>query len=102
MSQTKKKDKYVWTIPTEAEVAAALEKQYLDATKGLVRLKRDDELVFCKRYRVIGSMIPTIQCITAAEVRIQVDDMTKYRDDMRNKGGKCTLGRGPGAACGGS
>jgi hypothetical protein len=82
--------KPVWTIPTEAEVAAALEKKYLDATKDFVKLKKDGELRFCKRYREIGSSIARINCLTEAEVRVQVDNMTQYRDDMRNKMGKCT------------
>ncbi|HET9473136.1 MAG TPA: hypothetical protein VFO82_04535, partial [Steroidobacteraceae bacterium] len=80
-------------MPTEEEVATALEKKYLDATKDFVKLKKNDELMFCKRYREIGSSIARINCITAAEVRTQVDNMTQYRDDMRNKSGKCTRGR---------
>jgi len=90
--------KSVWSIPTEAEVAAALEKKYLDATKDWVKLKKNDELMFCKRYREIGTSIPKINCITVSEVRVQVDNMEKYRDDIRNKSGKCTMGAGVGAA----
>ena len=47
-----------------------------------------------KRYREIGSSIACINCITEAELRTQVDNMTQYRDDMRNKSGKCTWGVG--------
>jgi hypothetical protein len=86
--------KPVWTVPTEEEVAAALEKRYLDAARDFVKLKKDGELRFCKRYREIGSSIARINCITESELRTQVDDMTKYRDDMRNKSGKCTHGVG--------
>ena len=82
--------KPVWTVPTEDEVAAAMEKKYLDATKDFVKLKKDGELRFCKRYREIGSSIARINCLSEAEVRVQVDNMTQYRDDMRNKMGKCT------------
>ena len=56
-------------------MAAALEKKYLDATKDWVKLKKNDELMFCKRYREIGTSIPKINCITASEVRTQVDNM---------------------------
>jgi hypothetical protein len=84
------KKKPVWTVPTEAEVAAALDKKYLDAAKDFVKLKKDGELRFCKRYREIGSSIARINCITESELRTQVDNMTQYRDDMRNKMGKCT------------
>jgi hypothetical protein len=90
--------KPVWSVPTEEELAAALEKKYLDATKDFVKLKKNDELMFCKRYREIGSSIARINCITTAEVRTQVDNMTQYRDDMRNKSGRCTMGAGTGAA----
>ena len=86
--------KPVWSVPTEAEVAAALEKKYLDATKDFVKLKKNDELMFCKRYREIGTTIAKINCLTASQVRVQVDNMDKYRDDMRNKSGKCTFGAG--------
>jgi hypothetical protein len=71
-----------------------------EAAKGLVWLKKDDELLFCKRSRDIGSAIPTIKCINEAQLRTRVENMTKYRDDMRNRGGKCTLGRAGGPPCG--
>ena len=90
--------KPVWSVPSEEEVAAALEKKYLDATKDFVKLKKNDELMFCKRYREIGSSIARINCITAAEVRTQVDNMEQYRNDMRNKSGKCTFGAGTSTA----
>ena len=86
--------KPVWSVPTEAEVAAALEKKYLDATKDFVKLKKNDQLMFCKRYREIGTTIAKINCLTAAQVRVQVDNMDQYRDDMRNRSGKCTFGAG--------
>src|SRR5688572_29711078 len=88
----------VWTVPTEEEVATALEKKYLDATKDFVKLKKNDELMFCKRYREIGSSIARINCLTVAEVRTQVDNMGQYRDDMRNRSGKCTFGAGTSTA----
>jgi len=90
--------KPTWSVPSEAEVAGALEKKYLEATKDFVKLKKNDELMFCKRYREIGSSIARINCLTVAEVRVQVDQMEQYRDDMRNRSGKCTLGAGVGAA----
>ena len=94
--------KPTWSVPSEAEVATAMEKKYLDATKDFVKLKKNDELMFCKRYREIGSSIARINCLTLAEVRTQVDNMDQYRDDMRNKGGKCTRGRAGGPPCGGN
>jgi len=92
--------KPVWTVPTEEEVAAALDKKYLDAAKDFVKLKKDGELRFCKRYREIGSSIARINCITESELRTQVDNMSQYRDDMRNKVGKCVMGKGPNGCSG--
>src|SRR5262245_24269696 len=84
--------KPVWSVPSEQEVGAALEKKYLDVTKDFVKLKKNDDIMFCKRYREIGSSIARINCLTVAEVRTQVDNMDQYRQDMRNRSGKCTLG----------
>jgi hypothetical protein len=83
-----------WDEATEPEVAAALDQALLDATKGWVKLKKDGVLMFCKRQRLIGSNLPTITCLTEEEVRQQVQNMTKYRDDMRNRSGRCPLGSG--------
>lgn len=89
-----------WTVPTEAEVAKALEgnKDMEAAAADLVKLKKDNELMFCKRYKEIGSNLPTITCLTTAQLRERVENMNKYRDDMRNKVGKCTMGAGVGNA----
>jgi hypothetical protein len=78
-----------WSVASEAEVATALDLEVQRAAKSFVQLKKDGVLMFCKRYRQIGSNLPTIQCITEAQLRTQVENMTKYRDDMRNRGGKC-------------
>lgn len=81
----------VWSGATETEVAAALDKKFEEAARGYVKLKKDGVLMFCKRYRVIGSSIPTIQCITEAQLREQVENMDRYRDQMRSSG-KCPHG----------
>ena len=83
----------VWSGATEAEVAAALERKFQEAARGYVKLKKDGVMMFCKRYRVIGSNIPTIQCITEAELRNQVENMDDYRQRMRDAA-KCTHGVG--------
>jgi hypothetical protein len=95
---TPNQKKHQWAVATEAEVAAALDAEFQNAAKGFVKLKRDGKIVFCKRYRDVGSNIPTLKCITEAQLRVQVENMTKYREDMRNKAGRCTRGVG----CGGN
>jgi hypothetical protein len=91
------KKKPVWTVPTEDEVAKELDLKYRDAARDFVTLKKDGEYRFCKRYREIGSSIARINCLTEGELRTQVDDMTQYRDNMRNRSGKCTTNVGCGA-----
>lgn len=85
--------RYKWTKATEAEVAAQLDKKFQEAAKYYVQVKRDDQLMFCKRYREMGSSIRTLHCITEAELRRQVEDSDQVRDQMRNRIGKCTLGQ---------
>jgi type IV pilus biogenesis protein CpaD/CtpE len=88
-----------WDVATEAEVAKALDIAVAKAAKGYVQLKKDGVLMFCKRHRQIGSNLPTITCLTEAQLRVQVESMQKYRDDMRQRSGRCTLG--PGCLSGG-
>jgi hypothetical protein len=99
---TPKKDepKPKWDVATEEEVAKALDLAVAKAAKGFVQLKKDGVLMFCKRYRQIGSNLPTITCLTEAQLRVQVENMQKYRDDMRQRSGRCTLG--PGCSSGGA
>ena len=85
--------RYKWTKASEAEVAAALDKKFREAAKSYVQLKRDDQVMFCKKYREIGSTIRTLHCITEAELRRQVEDSDELRDQMRNKVGKCQAGK---------
>ena len=94
-----KDGKPVWTVPSEEEVATALDnnKDLIAAAKGFTKLKKDGVLMFCKRYRPIGSTIPQIQCITEPQLRVQFEEMTRYRNDMRQRSGKCDLGSGCGA-----
>ena len=86
-----------WSKASEAEVAATLDQKFQEAAKTFVKLKRDDQVMFCKRYRDIGSMIAQLHCITEAELRKQVEDSDELRDQMRRKVGKCDLGAGCGA-----
>jgi hypothetical protein len=83
-----------WEAATEAEVAAALDGPVLEAAKELVKLKKDGKLMFCKRFKEVGSNIPTITCITEAQLRERVQNMGNYRDEMRNRSGRCTTGVG--------
>ena len=85
---------YKWSKATEADVAAALDEKFREAAKAYVQLKRDDQVMFCKKYREIGSSIRTLHCITEAELRKQVEDSDELRDQMRHKMGKCDISSG--------
>jgi len=89
--------RYKWSKASEAEVAAALDKKFQEAAKQFVQLKRNDQLMFYKRYRDMGSNIPTLHCITEAELRKQVEDSDQVREQMRNRMGKCDIAAGCGA-----
>ena len=92
--------RYKWTKASEDEVAAQLDKKFQEAAKSFVQLKRDNQLMFCKKYREMGSNIRTLHCITEAELRKQVEDSDELRNQMRNKVGKCVMGRE--VPCGGN
>jgi len=85
--------RYKWTKASEAEDTAALDKKFQEAAKQFVQLKRDDQLMFCKNYRDIGSNVRRLHCITEAELRKQVEDSDDVRDQMRQTMGRCTLGQ---------
>ena len=89
--------RYKWTKASEADVAAGLDKKFQEAAKRFVQLKRNDQLMFCKRYKDLGSSIATLHCITEAELRKQVEDSDEVRQQMRNRVGKCDLTSGCGA-----
>ena len=85
--------RYKWSKASEAEVAALLDKKVQEAAKSFVQVKRNDQLMFCKKYREMGSSIRTLHCITEAELRKQVEDSDDMRDQMRQTMGRCTLGQ---------
>jgi hypothetical protein len=89
-------------VQTEAEAAQQLEKKFQEAARGYKVVERDGRTLYCKREKVLGSTIPTTQCMSEAQLRLQVENMEELRGRMRNSA-KCTLGRsGGGGACGGS
>lgn len=85
----------------EAEATADLDKLVAEAARGLSRVTKDGVEYFCRRERPMGSNISRLKCLTEAQLRVEVETMVKYRDDLRNRSGKCTAGRaGQGGPCG--
>jgi len=78
---------------TEKDTAGAMERKFQEAARSYKIVERDGKTMYCKRERVIGSTIPTLQCLTESQLRNQVETMEDARERMRSSA-KCTLGRG--------
>ena len=89
--------RHKWTKANEAEVAKTLDEKFQEAAKTFVKLKRDDQVMYCKRYKDIGTLLPQMHCITEAELRKQIEDSDDLRGRMRSGMGRCALGAGCGA-----
>lgn len=73
----------------EADTAAGLEKKFQDAARSYKVVQKEGKTMYCKRERVMGSTIPTLQCITEAQLRNQVENTDELRQRMRNRAGGC-------------
>jgi hypothetical protein len=73
----------------EADTAAGLEKKFQEAARGYKVVQKDGKTMYCKRERVIGSTIPTLQCITEAQLRNQIENTEELRQRMRRAPGGC-------------
>jgi hypothetical protein len=81
---------------TEADTAGALEKRFQDAARSYKTVQKDGKTMYCKREKLIGTTIPTMNCISEAQLRNEVENMEEYRSRARNAA-KCTHGVGCGA-----
>jgi hypothetical protein len=80
----------------EKDTASAMEKRFQDAARSYKTVQRDGKTLYCKREKRIGTTIPTMNCLTEAELRTQVETMEDYRNRARNSS-RCTHGAGCGA-----
>jgi hypothetical protein len=80
----------------EKDTASAMEKRFQDAARSYKVVQKNGKTLYCKREKVIGSTIPTMQCLTESELRTQVENMEEFRQRQRNSG-RCTTGVGCGA-----
>jgi hypothetical protein len=74
---------------TEGDTASAMEKKFQDAARSYKTVQRDGKTMYCKRERVIGSTIPTMQCLTEAQLRNQIEATEEIKKRMRRGGGPC-------------
>jgi hypothetical protein len=77
----------------EADAASHLEKKFQEAARSYRMVQKNGENMYCKKEKPIGSTIPRMQCITEAQLRLQVEQMDQLRDKLRNSG-RCTAGTG--------
>jgi hypothetical protein len=83
---------------TEAHTATAMEKRFQEAARGYKIVQKNGKTMYCKREKLIGTTIPTMNCISEAELRTQVENMEDYRQRARSSG-RCV--RGPAGCKGG-
>jgi hypothetical protein len=83
---------------TEAHTANAMEKRFQEAARGYKVVQKNGKTMYCKREKLIGTTIPTMNCISEAELRTQVENMEDYRQRARSSG-RCV--RGPAGCKGG-
>jgi hypothetical protein len=81
---------------SEADTASAMEKRFQEAARSYKTVQKDGKTMYCKREKLIGTTIPTMNCISEAELRNQVENMEEYRQRARNSS-RCTHGAGCGA-----
>jgi len=74
---------------TEAQTATLMEKKFQEAARGYKTVQKDGKTMYCKRERVIGTTIPTMQCMTESQLRRQVESTEELKNRMRRGGGPC-------------
>ena len=74
---------------SEADTANAMEKKFQDAARSYKTVQRDGKTMYCKREKVIGSTIPTMQCYTESQLRNHLEATEEIKKRMRRGGGPC-------------
>lgn len=74
---------------TEAETATAMERKFQDAARSYKVVEKDGKTMYCKREKVMGSTIPTLQCMSEAQLRNQVESTEELKRRMRSGRGGC-------------
>jgi hypothetical protein len=74
---------------SEANTASAMEKKFQETARSYKTVQRDGKTMYCKREKVIGSTIPTMQCYTETQLRNQIEATEELKKRMRRGGGPC-------------
>jgi hypothetical protein len=73
----------------EADAASAMEKKFQETARSYKTVQKDGKTLYCKREKVIGSTIPTMQCLTETQLRNQIEATEELKKRMRRGGGPC-------------
>jgi hypothetical protein len=76
-------------VANEADTASAMERKFQDTARSYKTVQKDGKTMYCKREKVIGSTIPTMQCFTETQLRNQVEATEELKKRMRRGGGPC-------------
>src|SRR5690349_19794192 len=74
---------------SEADTANAMEKKFQELARSYKTVQKDGKTMYCKREKVIGSTIPTMQCYTETQLRNQIEATEELKKRMRRGGGPC-------------
>lgn len=77
------------TKATETDTATVMEKKFQEAARSYKTVQRDGKTMYCKKEKVIGSTIPTMQCYTETQLRNQIEATEELKKRMRRGGGPC-------------
>jgi hypothetical protein len=74
---------------TEGDTASAMEKRFQETARSYKTVQKDGKTMYCKREKVIGTTIPTMQCYTETQLRNQIEATEELKKRMRRGGGPC-------------
>jgi hypothetical protein len=74
---------------SEADTANVMEKKFQETVRSYKTVQRDGKTMYCKKEKVIGSTIPTMQCYTESQLRNHVEATEEIKKRMRRGGGPC-------------
>ena len=58
-----------------------MEKKFQDAARSYKTMQKDGKTMYCKREKVLGSTIPTMQCLTETQLRNRVEATEELQEE---------------------
>jgi outer membrane biogenesis lipoprotein LolB len=57
-----------------------LEKKFQQAAGHYQKFRHEGQVVYCKKEKVITSAIPVVQCLSESELRLEVENLERWRN----------------------